>query len=193
MATTTNKFNLTKPELSDAADIRVINANWDKIDSELFKATFGNVITISSSDGISYTATVDGITELYAGLTLQVKPNIQGTNKTPTLNLNNLGAKNIIMPIDGTNTVIGTNGAYNDNWLTVAPLTITYDGTRWRSSVKAQNANSLYGTVTISHGGTGAGTAELARENLSVYSKNEIDTLIGDISSILDEINGEVV
>lgn len=49
MSTTTTNYGLVKPELTDAADITAMNANWDKIDSELknssesdvFIATYG--------------------------------------------------------------------------------------------------------------------------------------------------------
>lgn len=190
MATRTNKFNLVKPELQDAADITAMNENWETIDNEIFNAVHGKLTTITSDDGITYTGTIIGITELYKGLKIYVIPNITGTSKTPTLNLNGLGAKNIIMPIDGTNTVVGSNGAYNDNWFTVAPVTLTYDGTRWKSDVKVQDANSIYGTISIEHGGTGGSTAALAREKLEVYSKSEIETMF---STVLDEINGEEV
>lgn len=37
MSTTTTNYSLIKPELTDAADITAMNANWDAIDSELFK------------------------------------------------------------------------------------------------------------------------------------------------------------
>lgn len=35
MSTTTSKYGLIKPELTDAADITAFNSNWDKIDAEL--------------------------------------------------------------------------------------------------------------------------------------------------------------
>ena len=41
MATTTTKYCLIKPQLTDAADVTATNSNWDKIDTELntLKAT----------------------------------------------------------------------------------------------------------------------------------------------------------
>ena len=35
MSIATEKYNLVKPQLTDAIDISVINANWDKIDQAL--------------------------------------------------------------------------------------------------------------------------------------------------------------
>lgn len=46
MSTTTTKYGLVKPELTDPADITALNGNWDKIDTELnnkFDKTGGSV------------------------------------------------------------------------------------------------------------------------------------------------------
>lgn len=43
MSKTTTNYALVKPELTDAADITAMNANWDKIDSELKKASKSEV------------------------------------------------------------------------------------------------------------------------------------------------------
>lgn len=52
MSTTTTNLGLLKPELSDPADITALNANWDKIDEEIKKASeSGSGVTI-------YTATI---------------------------------------------------------------------------------------------------------------------------------------
>lgn len=55
MATKTANYNLTKPDLTDWADIRVLNANMDTIDSEM-KAISDRV---STGGGTSGGATVD--------------------------------------------------------------------------------------------------------------------------------------
>lgn len=55
MATKTTNYNLTKPDLEDWADIRVLNANMDIIDSEM-KAISNRVTTGGTSSG---GATVD--------------------------------------------------------------------------------------------------------------------------------------
>lgn len=52
MSKTTTNYGLIKPELTDAADITAMNANWDKIDEEIKKASeSGSGVTI-------YTATI---------------------------------------------------------------------------------------------------------------------------------------
>lgn len=112
------------------------------------------IVTATSSDGISYVATVDGVTELYIGLTIRIIPNMNSAQVTPTLNVNNLGAKNIIMPIDGVNSTIQTNAAKMANWVCAnKPMELTYDGGRWRSEVRATSASSLYGRVPVDGGG----------------------------------------
>lgn len=50
MATKTTNYNLTKPDLTDWADIRVLNANMDIIDSEM-KAISDRVGTGGTSSG----------------------------------------------------------------------------------------------------------------------------------------------
>lgn len=50
MATKTTNYNLTKPDLEDWADIRIINANMDTIDSEM-KAISDRVGTGGTSSG----------------------------------------------------------------------------------------------------------------------------------------------
>lgn len=37
MSTNTTNYKFTKPDLTDPADIRVMNDNWDKVDAELKK------------------------------------------------------------------------------------------------------------------------------------------------------------
>lgn len=44
--------------------------------------------------------------------------------------------------------------------------------------------------IDISSGGTGGSTAAEARENLEVYSKAEVDALLGDINAVLESLIG---
>lgn len=195
MSTKTKNYGFTKPTLQDAADITTMNENWDKVDSELFTATLGKPVTATSTDGVSYTATIEGITELYNGLTITVIPNINSTQANITLNLNGLGAKNVRMTLPFSSGNSGALATVNTWFSSEAPMTLRYHAkmNTWKSDLQRQSAQALYGKVPVENGGTGGETAEEARNNLEVYSKVEIDTLIGDIGSILDEINGEVV
>ena len=57
------------------------------------------IVTASSSNGISYTATVNGLTSLAVGARITIIPNKNSASTSPILNVNSLGAKNIQMPI----------------------------------------------------------------------------------------------
>lgn len=157
-------------------------------DTETKKASYR--ATAVTADGVAYTATVDGITELYIGLTITIIPNLQSATRTPTLNVNGLGAIRMVMPINGSNTSSTTQPpvVYNDEttedelnskmavaskWLTASkPVTVRYDGTYWETDIVAQSATCLYGTVPIESGGTNAKTAAEARTNLGITPAN---------------------
>ena len=167
-------------------------------DTDTKKAAYS--AAASSTDGVAYTATVDGITELYIGLTITIIPSLQSTSRTPTLNVNGLGAKRMVMPINGSNTSSTTQPpvVYNDDtpedelnskiavaskWLTAnKPVTVRYDGTYWETDIVAQSASCLYGTVPLESGGTGANNAADARTNLGAapaYSYGTTDLTAG--------------
>lgn len=152
---------------------------WGKIKSNFASSAHTHTgadlrpVAATSSDGVSYTATVPGLTELYAGLTLTIIPDKASTVITPTLNVNGLGAKNIIMPIGGASTSVTTNAAKLTAWLSAgAPVVVKYDGTRWKSEIQAASAQYLYGNVPVTSGGTGAANAADARTNLEITPKN---------------------
>lgn len=176
MSTMTTNIGLTKPELTDPADITAFNANWDTIDTEFGKLN-GRIISLESANGVTYTASDDAIPQLSVGLTIvgQIKTN--STSTAPTLNLNNFGAKTIRQPLS-TNTGASTAGLAS-NWLARNSLVLlTFNGTYWIAmSFQRTSASNLYGAVPIANGGTGATTAEEALTNLGngatiVTSKN---------------------
>ena len=77
MSTTTTKFGLIKPELTDAADITAMNENWDKIDSkfddldttlETFESDFGALKIIVNLDAIGLVQGQETITSIAASL-----------------------------------------------------------------------------------------------------------------------------
>lgn len=132
---------------------------------------------ITSGTGEAYTATVPGIDSLVSGVSFVMVPHITSTSKTPTLNVNGLGAKNLRRRIS--NSTMTTTFARYENWLAVnRPVRVFYDGTFWIADFTVPNALDLYGTVEIEHGGTGGNTVAKARANLDVYSKAEVDNLI---------------
>ncbi len=182
MSTITSNYGLLKPELSDTADITAYNGNWDKIDEELSKLNVKTVDALSE-DGISYHVTINGIAELYNGLEISIVPNVTNTANAPTINVNTLGAKAIRLSLS-TNTS-GTIPLPVSYLVEGRPVKLIYDSIigMWKIANKEKtSANDLYGQTPISSGGTGAASAEEARENLEITPAN-----IGALPTILVE------
>lgn len=127
------------------------------------------VVAATSTDGVTYTATVTGVTALTNGLTLTIIPNTVSTTVSTKLNVNGLGEKSIRMRT-GYNTSSTSNAAVA-NWLAAGkPIQLQYDGAYWIADLQRTFANSISGTVAVENGGTGATTAEQALANLGAAS-----------------------
>lgn len=115
----------------------------------------GIPIVTTSGDGGAYTATVDGISALTAGMKVTIIPHVTSTTTSPTLNVNSLGAKSIRMPI--TYNSSATSVGFVTSWIVKnIPITVEYDGTYWKTvSCPRPSAQYLYGTVPVDSGGTG--------------------------------------
>lgn len=125
----------------------------------------------TAGDGSAYTATVDGITALTSGVSFVMKPHVESSVVTPTLNVNGLGAKYIRRRVSSS-TGTTTSGLTSD-WLTAnKPIVVTYDGTFWIADLPRPNASDIMGAVSIQNGGTGATTAAQARVNLGVETQD---------------------
>lgn len=133
-------------------------------------ATANNPIKTTGT-GAAYAAIVDGITALAIGVKFTMVPHVTSTTMAPTLNVNSLGAKSIRMRL--TSSTTATIQLTSASFLTAnKPVNVTYDGTYWVIDDFAQpDVNSLYGTVPISKGGTGATTAAKALANLGAMPK----------------------
>lgn len=123
----------------------------------------------TAGTGAAYTATVSGITSLTKGVNFIMLPHTQSTTKTPTLNVNGLGAKTIQRYVSAND--YSTEG-YNESWLqTTRPVLVIYSGTYWYvQAMDKPAAYDLRGTVPIASGGTGATTAADALTNLGALS-----------------------
>ena len=122
----------------------------------------------AAGTGAAYTATVEGITALAAGISFILIPHVVSTVVNPTLNVNGLGAKYIRRRVS--NSTITTANASSANWLGAnKPIRVIYDGTYWIAEFDLPNANDIYGTVGIAKGGTGATTAEAALTALGAF------------------------
>lgn len=137
-----------------------------KIKSLINTKTVANAVTTAGT-GAAYTATVNGITSLTAGVSFMMIPHTVSTSKTATLNVNSLGAKTIRRRVS--NSTVTTVASVSASWLAAnKPVRVTYDGTYWVADLDRPNAADIYGTLPIANGGTGATTAEAARANLGL-------------------------
>lgn len=93
------------------------------------KPSGGIPVVTTSGTGAAYTATVPGVTELYEGLTFVLVPHIVSAALTPTLNINNLGAKPIYR-YSSTNTDAGYAFSLKVS-LSITPVLVSYTGKFW--------------------------------------------------------------
>ena len=139
----------------------------------------------TSTDGVNYTATIPGITELYAGLRITVQLSKTTTSTSPKLNVNGLGAKNVRQSLSTNNFSTTTAGAAS--WLNAAcPVTLTYNGTLWKTDFVRPSATYLYGKVPVASGGTGADNAADALTNLGAASVAYVDEKIAELRSLIE-------
>lgn len=138
------------------------------------------VVDAMSSDGASYTATVEDLKELYNGLEITIIPNIASTTTAPTLNVNGLGAKPIRLSLSLNNSML-VQPKNNDYYAAGRPIQLMFDSKylstgAWRVSNKQRpSAEDLYGVTKIENGGTDADNAIEALKNLiAENSGNEL-------------------
>lgn len=136
------------------------------------------VVRAYSTDGIAYTATVPDVTSLENGMLLTIVPDVVSASTTITLNINNLGAKMVRLPLSFNNAAM-TTPKLATYFTADRPLTLQYDAYYlsgdgiWKTFGKQRtSAQDLYGTVPIESGGTDATTAAEAREKLGITPAN---------------------
>lgn len=140
------------------------------------------VVTAASSDGVTYTATVDGLTKLTNGMMVAIIPAMTSTTSIPTLNINGLGAITIARPMTGNTTNVGYPSA--DNYYTAGhPILLQYDSGysstgAWLNVARPKvSASDVSGSIPVTNGGTGASDADTARTNLGAAAKSKAVTL----------------
>lgn len=170
-ATSGHTHNVTKSDVGLGSVDNTSDAN--KSVKYAKSATANNPIKTTGT-GAAYAATVDGITALTIGAKFTMVPHTVSTTTAPTLNVNGLGAKNIRIRL--TSSTTATIQLTSASFLTAnKPVNVVYDGSYWVIDDFAQpDVNSLYGTVPISKGGTGATTAAKALANLGAMPKANI-------------------
>lgn len=87
--------------------------------------------------------TIDGITELYTGLSIRVKFSNYHSSGTPKLNLNELGAVNIVK--------YGTTNEDPRGWRPGEVLDLVYDGANWVVTDGGDASTDYYGVTKLSN------------------------------------------
>lgn len=148
--------------------------------SKSFKSVGVSVVEATSNDGVAYSATAPGVTELYAGLEVTIVPNRNSASTAITLDINGFGAKNVRLPVS-TNTAMLAQPETETYFVEGRAVKLMYDakfaskGAWVAVDRQRQSGGDIYGSVSIEHGGTGADNAIEALKNL--IAENSGDTL----------------
>lgn len=175
-----NSENL--PEDIGAAKADLSNVTAETLKEAVSAAGGGGgipIVAAASTDGVAYTATLEGVTELTNGMLVTIIPEITSTSTAITLNINGLGAKMVRLPLSFNNAAMASPKL--ETYYTAGrPLTLQYDAAYladdgiWKVYGKQKtSAQDLYGYVPVESGGTGAETAEAARANLGAAAKSQ--------------------
>lgn len=153
------------------------------------------IYTAESTDGIAYTVTVPGVTELKHGMRLTIMPSRNSASTAPTLDVNGLGAKHLRLPLSFNN-VAATMPKLATYYSAGKPLVVWYDESyahgQWKVFGKNRtSAQDLYGTTPIESGGTGATTAEDALETLGAASQTYVDEQLAALAARITALENQ--
>lgn len=145
--------------------------NTSDADKSVKSAESANTIVAvtTSGTGDAYIATVPGITALTAGANFIMVPHTKSTSISATLNVNNLGAKTLRVQLSNSSSTV-VAPVYDYFLGANKPVKVIYNGSFWVVQLIRPDANTIYGTVKIENGGTGAKTAADAITNLGGLS-----------------------
>ena len=117
-----------------------------------------SVAEATSGDGIVYSASVPGVTKLYAGLEVTIVPEVASASNAITLNVNGLGAKSVRLPVS-TNTATVAQPESETYFVNKSPVKLMYDpncagnGSWVVIGRQRQSGSDLYGSVPVQKGG----------------------------------------
>ena len=118
----------------------------------------GSVAKATSTDGVAYSATIAGVSELYAGLEITIIPDRASASTGITLNINDLGAKFVRLPVSN-NTAMLAQPEDETYFVDNRPVKLMYDpkyagkGSWVVIGRQRQSGNDLYGSVPVQKGG----------------------------------------
>lgn len=187
---------------------RMAQDDLSNVDDETFRDKAVNagvggvpIVEAISTDGVAYTATVDGVTELYNGLLVTIIPNMTSTDRSVTINVNGLGDKMIRVPLSF-NTAAMDRPKLDTFFVEGRPTMIQFDanyvaGGLWKTVEKQKtSAQDLYGYVPVESGGTGAADAATALKNLGLTATaeelNYMDGVTENVQTQIDRINSDI-
>lgn len=176
-----------KQRLEGSASADLANVSNAAFAQKMREAELEAIYTAESTDGIAYTVTVPGVTELKHGMHIVISPSRNSASTSITLDVNGLGAKYVRLPLSFNN-VAATMPKMATYYSVGKPLHLWYDESyahgQWKVFGKNKtSAQDLYGTVPVESGGTGATTAEDALETLGAVSLIEYSEKIAEIEA----------
>lgn len=142
--------------------------------------------------GAAYTATVNGITSLANGASFTMIPHTTATTASPTLNVNGQGAVTIMRQSTYSAEPVGSY--VNTMLIQGVPVRMTYYQNGSTKYWIIDNAvpfvgSSVMGMLPIENGGTGAGTAATALNNLGITWGTAAAPSTGTPNTIYIQIN----
>lgn len=178
-----------KQRLDAKASADLSNVSAETFAQKMREAELSAIYTAESTDGIAYTVTVPGVTELTHGMRIVISPSRNSASTAPTLDVNGLGAKGMRLPLSFNN-VAATMPRLATFFSAGKPLLLMYDASyghgQWKAVEKNRvSAQDLYGVTPIESGGTGGDTAEEALTNLGAASVTYVD---GQIAALIARI-----
>lgn len=162
--TQNNRLWMSKDAYSAIYAEDVAETNTDIANAIKYSIHYVEGPTTDTTAGI-WTGTINGITELYDGLTIIYVPAVAGSSTT-TLNINGLGAKTCYY--NNTSTI-------TTHYSVGTPILLTYRNNRWRRA--DYNNNTTYSAMSVAE--MRAGTATSLRTIRADYLKTFLSTLGG--------------